>query len=56
MKYSTLAFLIAWMFPTQKDRAEFRNFCKKIECKKNSVIIQKRYTNLIKKLTKQKKT
>lgn len=50
MNYQTLAFLIAWLFPTKNDRDKFRTFCKKLDTRKESKIIQKRYAKLIKRI------
>ncbi|MGN1153132.1 MAG: CDP-glycerol glycerophosphotransferase family protein [Candidatus Gastranaerophilaceae bacterium] len=50
MKYSTLAFLIAWMFPTKEDRKQFRTFCNEIDSRKDSEMIQKSYIKIIKRL------
>lgn len=52
MNYSTLATLIAWIFPTKDDRGRFRAFCRELDARKNSEIIQERYPKIIKKIQK----
>lgn len=50
INYSTLATLIAWVFPTKDDRGKFRTFCRELDARKESEIIQKRYAKLIEKI------
>lgn len=50
INYSTLATLIAWVFPTKDDRGKFRTFCRELDARKDSEIIQKRYPQIIKNL------
>lgn len=50
MKYSLLAKLFAWIFPTKDDRENFRIFCKELDTRKESKIIHERYSTLLKKL------
>lgn len=53
MKYSLVSTLIAWIFPTKKDRNKFRTFCYDIDTRKDSEIIHNRYPGLIKYLQKE---
>ena len=50
MHYSILSFLFAWIFPTKDDRERFRTFCRELDARKNSELIQQRYSKIIKKL------
>lgn len=56
MKYSILAILLAWVFPTKDDRERFRVFCKELDARKNHKIIHKRYADTLKKLQKEIQT
>ena len=50
MKYSIVSTLIAWIFPTKQDRADFRRFCKDIDARQDTEIIWSRYPQLLKHL------
>ena len=50
MKYSIVSTLIAWIFPTKQDRADFRRFCKDIDARQDTETIWSRYPKLIKHL------
>lgn len=55
MKYSFISFLIAWIFPTKDDRAEFRIFCRELDNRKKVQLIQSRYPKVIEHLQKKYK-
>lgn len=50
MKYSIVSTLIAWIFPTKQDRADFRKFCNDIDLRQDTETIWSRYPKLIKHL------
>ena len=55
MKYKLISFLLAWIFPTKKDRKTFRKFCQKLEMQNAGIKAQKHYNKIVKKLHNKKR-
>ena len=55
MKYKLLSYLVAWIFPTKKDRAFFRLWCKNLDIKQKAPIVRKRYKDKIEVLKNKEK-
>lgn len=54
MKYNIISVLLAWIFPTKKDRQKFRNFCQSIDNRTKIVSAQKNYPRIIANIRKNK--
>lgn len=48
--FGILSFLLSWLFPTEKDKKNFRNLCNQIDERKTYRKIRTNYKNTIKKL------
>ena len=53
MKYVIISSLIGWIFPTKDDRRNFKNFCQKIDERKNSIKIRNQQREVLKRLRKE---
>ena len=50
MKYSVVSTLLAWIFPTKRDRKRFREFCNELDSRKEVLQVHSRYSKVLAKL------